>query len=423
MAKPTLQAKRKVAAHQLDKDNQLVPGTAEHDQALGNDWADQEAKMAVVQGHPGWSPAETAVMHLQVADAKATIELAMQALKRWPQIGKLEKRGEVDDDTAKQLRAAQAARKALHRRAQQRAAREEARRAQATHAWCTWRQTKRCANCLAMASPKVEPCTGQHPLRLVVQKAQEQGHEVWAAAVTGTTSENVCCPMAICKKCGGWTFGSRQAKGLKLAVPCEPPTKVGLTTWARVCAGRHPKPDSTYKACRVTSLAPWPLEFGDCAPADEGLTHHHHTAHPPQAACSTGNRTEGDGSRRQYPSEAEQPGTAAQAEEQGTAASPPEGLGDGYGTQSREPEGFRPSMASGSHSNHRVAVDWCEPKPGLEEEPAAEESLLVGGFHAGYRMAVTQDENDLTSKKGGGNEESRAADSAWPIFQRCFTLG
>ena len=52
-----LAATRKVAAHQLDTGRQPTPGTLEHYRALGNDWADSEAKAA--RGlHPSWARRE-----------------------------------------------------------------------------------------------------------------------------------------------------------------------------------------------------------------------------------------------------------------------------------------------------------------------------------------------------------------------------
>ena len=259
-SREAMKATGKVAAHQFEKGIAPAKGTQAHDHALGNDWADTEAKAARQAEHPGWAPADMAVMHLQVADARATLELAMVALKRWPRTGQLEKHDDDGQETRRQRRAAQAAQRLQLSRFKQAEERTRIKRIRATHQWCTWNHTKRCAQCLVLDTKEIASCTGSHPLRELVAQAQDKGHQVWAAAITGVDSTEVCCPMAVCKRCGGYTFGSRQAKGLKLLSHCEPPTKVGATAWGRIAAGKHPKADKVYKACRVVSLAPWPFE-------------------------------------------------------------------------------------------------------------------------------------------------------------------
>ena len=112
-----------------------------------------------------------------------------------------------------------------------------------------------------VATSKVEACAGRHPLAGIVDQAQQLGHQVWAVGITGTSTDAACCPMAVCRKCGGWTFGAQQAKRkLKLLQPCEAPTEVGKTAWKRIAGGKHPKADSCYKRCKVIGLAPWPDE-------------------------------------------------------------------------------------------------------------------------------------------------------------------
>ena len=64
--------------------------------------------------------------------------------------------------------------------------------------------------------------------------------------------------MAICPRCGGWTLGSKQAKGLKLLEPCQPPNHVGKANWSRVSRGKHPKAERAYRHCLIAGLAPWP---------------------------------------------------------------------------------------------------------------------------------------------------------------------
>ena len=61
-------------------------------------------------------------------------------------------------------------------------------------------------------------------------------------------------------KVWGWTFGSRQAKGLKVLEPCQPPTRVGKEAWSRISKGKHPKADAACNECQVIGLAPWPAE-------------------------------------------------------------------------------------------------------------------------------------------------------------------
>ena len=110
-----------------------------------------------------------------------------------------------------------------------------------------------------MAKGSIGPCTGEHPLVKVVAAAEELGHKLWAAAVTGTTSADTCCPMAVCGRCGSWTFGSKQAGRSKLATEeCKPPTKAGKAALARIRSGKYPKAEAAYKACQVVGLAPWP---------------------------------------------------------------------------------------------------------------------------------------------------------------------
>ena len=120
-----------------------------------------------------------------------------------------------------------------------------------------------------MATKAVGPCTGQHPLQELKERAMRQGHQVWVAAITGSTSADVCCPMIACRKCGGWTFGSKHARGLKLLGPCQPPTTVGKTAWRRLTQGKHPKADAAYKRCQVTGLGPWPGDQADDEADDE----------------------------------------------------------------------------------------------------------------------------------------------------------
>ena len=183
----------------------------------------------------------------------------------------------------------------------------------ATHQWCMWGRTKRCSQCLEMATKEVQPCTGRHPLLQVAQLAREQAppHQVWVAAVTGTSTSAVVCPLAVCQRCGGWTFGSRHARGLKLLGPCQPPTAVGKEAWSRVRRGRHPKPDKVYKHCQVIGLAPWPEE----GPAEDEAPPVGPSRWPPtlqqqkeeaQAAHYSGGSGQGSGSENEERQIAEQ---------------------------------------------------------------------------------------------------------------------
>ena len=82
---------KKVAAHQWEKGMQLTKGTEAYERAMGNDWADHEAKLAREVCHPSWVQADVRQLRLQIEDARATLELAGEALKRWPRVGQLER--------------------------------------------------------------------------------------------------------------------------------------------------------------------------------------------------------------------------------------------------------------------------------------------------------------------------------------------
>ena len=53
-----LPATKKVATHQMDKGIWAAPGSEAHRLAVGNDWADSEAKLARRAEHPNWSRIE-----------------------------------------------------------------------------------------------------------------------------------------------------------------------------------------------------------------------------------------------------------------------------------------------------------------------------------------------------------------------------
>ena len=255
--KAPLAATRKVAAHQFEKGILAQAGTIEHFHAVGNDWADAEANAARQQLHPRWAQAEIKELDHHLQDARATLLLAMEALPRWPRIGRLERKVQDEQAAADRQQRRQQRQDAKDEKAEQLA--QASRINRASHHWCTWHQTKRCAECLVMATKHVEACSGQHPLATLVAQAQLFGHNVWAAGITGTATDAACCPLAVCQRCGGWTFGAQQAKQkLKLLKPCEPPTDVGKTVWKRIADGRHPKADACYKRCKVIGLAPWP---------------------------------------------------------------------------------------------------------------------------------------------------------------------
>ena len=263
-----LAATRKVAAHQKEKGILAKEGTIEHFHAVGNDWADAEANAARRQLHPGWARAEVRELEQHFHDAKATLLLAMEALPRWPRIGQLERR--VQDEHERAARQQRRQQRLDAKKAKATQAALALRTNKASHHWCTWHQTKRCAECLAMATRQIGPCLGLHPLTAIVEQAQSLGHNVWAAAITGTATDAACCPMAVCQRCGGWTFGAQQAKNkLKLLKPCEPPTEVGKSVWRRIADGRHPKTDSCYKRCKVVGLAPWPNKAAATADDDD----------------------------------------------------------------------------------------------------------------------------------------------------------
>ena len=223
----------------------------------------------------------------------------------------------------------------------------------------------------------------------MVAQAQDKGHQVWAAAITGVDSTEVCCPMAVCKRCGGYTFGSRQAKGLKLLSPCEQPTKVGTAAWTRIAAGKHPKPDGVYKGCKVVSLAPWPYEPLQLPPdpptaaTHQAIAHHHE--HPPGSPEVQGNEATGTGSRRTAPATAEHAGAMeepggrpGQGDRDGSRGGRPgcatttPGTGGSVSSclplqapaQLRKEEEARSTTQGEAHRDQRVAVD-----PGADETP------------------------------------------------------
>ena len=130
-----------MAAHQLDKGLVAAPGSAEAHLASGNDWADTEAKAARRADHPSWSRAQETELERHLQGAKVTLEVAMVALKRWPRVGQLERKGMAEAEV-------EARRQRQEQRRQQRQDHEdrmtkERRKNKASHQWCTWHQTKR----------------------------------------------------------------------------------------------------------------------------------------------------------------------------------------------------------------------------------------------------------------------------------------
>ena len=199
----------------------------------------------------------TRQLHTNIVDAKVTLELAMAALPRWPKVGQLERGEEPAELIATRQRRKE-------QRLQQRQAKIEQdlrqrRQTRATHAWITWNSVTRCATCLAPRTAQVGQCTGKHPLGDLAEKASEKGHRVWAAAVSDPSQASTWQILAVCKRCGGWSFGGgSRGNRLKLLEDCQPPTAVGRTVWSRVCKGQHPKTDKRYRGCIVAGLAPWP---------------------------------------------------------------------------------------------------------------------------------------------------------------------
>ena len=91
-----------------------------------------------------------------------------------------------------------------------------------------------------------------HPLLKVAEEARDHGHDVWAAAIWEANTET---PIAICRRCGGWTRGISHSQ-VKLRRECRPPTRKGAEVWRRVQQGKHPHTSATHGT--TTELAPWP---------------------------------------------------------------------------------------------------------------------------------------------------------------------
>ena len=113
-------------------------------------------------------------------------------------------------------------------------------------------------HCLQRKTVNVGKCSagraggeGKHPLLRIAEQARQLGHEVWAAGILEDTAEEA--PVAVCRRCGGWSRGSDPKK---LRSQCQPPTKKGAEVWGRMVAGRHP--DTKVPKGRTVELAPWP---------------------------------------------------------------------------------------------------------------------------------------------------------------------
>ncbi len=180
--------------------------------AMGNDLADRLAKEAV-KDHPAPSPAEEAMLAVDLADAKAIVKYAAAALRRWPALDK--KIGGTRMPGGRK---------------------RQARKQEDRHDWAFVEGAWRCSRCLKCAFGSADhpgdsrgKCTGIGT-DARAEEAKERGHSVAILESDGL-------PIICCMKCGAWT--ARRRRGT--AKPCTGrPTKAGAQALYNIHRGKHP---------------------------------------------------------------------------------------------------------------------------------------------------------------------------------------